>query len=303
MTYVVGIDGGQSSTTVAIADERGRVCARVVGEPTDLVGESRTSSRRARILESLVERASIEGGVADVEFAAAVAGISGYGEHEAGAARPQIRARRLRIVHDTEIALAGAFPAGDGIVVIAGTGSVAYGGDETGRRALVGGWGYLFGDAGSAFWIARLAIARAMEDHDAGRYTELAARAIAFFDVPSLRAIQHGVAHGEISRATIAAFATDVAALAAAGSDDASSVTRAAAAELARAAVAVDDRLGPQPARRVAPIGGVFRDARLRSHFEQAVAALRPGLSVVDPLGDPVSGAIALARSDAGLGG
>lgn len=71
--------------------------------------------------------------------------------------------RRIRVMSDAEAALAGAFTGGPGVVVIAGTGSVAIGKGKDGKLLRAGGFGYLFGDKGSGFWIAREAISAALE--------------------------------------------------------------------------------------------------------------------------------------------
>lgn len=73
----------------------------------------------------------------------------------------------IDVVHDTRLILA-AGGARTGIAVIAGTGSVAWGVAEDGREARSGGWGYLLGDEGSGYWVAREAARRALHRHDLG---------------------------------------------------------------------------------------------------------------------------------------
>lgn len=60
----------------------------------------------------------------------------------------------LYLFHDGKSALWSALGKGFGIVVSAGTGSIAFGIDEEGRSARCGGWGRFAGDEGSAYWIA-----------------------------------------------------------------------------------------------------------------------------------------------------
>ena len=74
----------------------------------------------------------------------------------------------VSVVHDTRLILAaGEAPAGIGL--IAGTGSVAWGMDEAGTQARSGGWGYLLGDEGSAYWIGREAVRHTLRLHDLGQ--------------------------------------------------------------------------------------------------------------------------------------
>ena len=69
----------------------------------------------------------------------------------------------MRIVHDTQLILAAA-DVQDGIALISGTGSVAWGRTPDGRTARAGGWGYLLGDEGSGYWVGRQAVRHALSD-------------------------------------------------------------------------------------------------------------------------------------------
>jgi len=70
------------------------------------------------------------------------------------------------VVGDMEIALQAALGAGPGVIVIAGTGSIAYGRDAQGRTARAGGWGFAISDEGSAHWIGRAAVATLLRSAD-----------------------------------------------------------------------------------------------------------------------------------------
>ncbi|GAC1304008.1 MAG: hypothetical protein NVSMB19_14490 [Vulcanimicrobiaceae bacterium] len=303
MTLFAGIDGGQSSTLAALGDA-GATLARGVGPPADLVGEARESVRGDRALGAALDAALDGAGLArSSTFDALVAGVSGF---DAGISRcPDLsgRAVRTRIVHDTEIAHAGALDGAAGIVVIAGTGSVALGNDaRAGSPApgspfvRAGGWGYFFGDEGSALWVARTALRRAMTRLDRGEPSALAAAALAFFDARSLRAIQHAFAHGELKRPALAAFAGDVLAAAAAGDGDAADVRRAAAGELAELVRIVDARLEAASWRFVSYAGGLFADLAFVDAFGNALQDVVPHANLVAPAHDPAGGALVLAR-------
>ena len=166
MSLFVGIDGGQSSTVALLADEQGRILGRGIAGASDEVGQEKGSRRLADALEGAVRGALASAALdARAELDAVVAGISGY----AGRIRttaPQLRAHRVRYLPDTAIAHAGAFALGSGIAIIAGTGSVAYAWNEVTDPVQIGGLGYLFGDEGSAFWIARRALSDALRAED-----------------------------------------------------------------------------------------------------------------------------------------
>ena len=76
--------------------------------------------------------------------------------------------------HDLRIALAGALGGDAGIVIVAGTGSAAYGRTEDGQSWQAGGWGWLMDDPGSGYWLGRRALrAIAEEADDRGKPTSL----------------------------------------------------------------------------------------------------------------------------------
>jgi N-acetylglucosamine kinase-like BadF-type ATPase len=300
-----GIDGGQSSTLAAIGDERGLI-ARGSGPPADLVGEPRDSSRQADAIRAALHAAFAAAALpAQTRVRALVAGISGFDDGHSAPPRLADVAERTQVVHDTVIAHAGALDGQPGIVVIAGTGSVALGNAVPGGPLVrAGGWGYFFGDEGSAVWLAARAIGAAMRAEDRGEHTALRDRAFAFYGTTSLRAIQHAFAHGEIGRAALAAFAPDVLACAAAGDPAAREIRRLGAQALAGLAGAADRRLcrdeppGTAPRRVVAKVGGLFRDADYGRAFADGLEGEAQGrLTAIAPRMDPAEGALSLARA------
>lgn len=302
MRYCAGIDGGQSSTECAIGDERGVILGRASGPAADLVGEARESPRQAAVLDALIVATLARAKLPETTpLDAAVAGLSGYDGGESEAPTLTAPCERFRVVHDTEIAHAGAFDGASGIVLIAGTGSVALGVDEDGNRARAGGWGYVFGDEGSAFWIASEALGAAMRDEDAGAPSGFAQPALDFFGLASLRALQHAVAHGEIERRRVAAFAAIVLQSARDGERSALELRRRATEALARLVHVVHRRLGSARALPIAPLGGVFSDGEFHEHWKWAMRALERSATIVKPKHEPVIGALRLAYREASI--
>ncbi|MEO6991845.1 MAG: BadF/BadG/BcrA/BcrD ATPase family protein, partial [Candidatus Baltobacteraceae bacterium] len=205
---------------------------------------------------------------------------------------------RVRFVHDATVAHAAAFGDGDGIVVIAGTGSVAFGRAGT-CRARVGGWGPTFGDRGSAFWFGRHAIAAAMEAHDRERASPLPAWIYEDLGAGDLRAVQHGIAAGSISAGRIAALAEPLLMAAAADPEgEAAALAGEAVAALWELAALAANRVGAVAPREVGPSGGLFASAWFAERFRRAAPA---GFVVVAPRSTPAQGALGLAYADAGL--
>ncbi len=292
MRYVAGIDGGQSRTRAAIADERGHVLGRGDAGPADELGVAPDSTRLRDALAGALEAARRDAGLdANLRFEAIIAGISGYEGHVYGVA-PAVPTPRLRLVHDSIVAHAGAFAGESGVVVIAGTGSMAYGVAPDGSTRTAGGWGYLFGDEGSGFWIARTALSRAMRDGDAN----IEAEALRFFDAPDLRRLARRVYMGEISRERLASFATVVLR----DSDAMVASTGDALATLALAAVPESGS-----ATRFAFVGGVAGNARVRVALAAALwkRQRERGIEgdIVEPRYPPELGAVLLAFKEAGI--
>jgi glucosamine kinase len=290
-----GIDGGQSSSGAVLGDERGTVLARVSGPPADLVGEARDAARQAGVLDALLAAALARAGLPDdTAFAAVVAGLSGFDEGESIPPILHARAGTFRFVHDTLAAHAGAFDGAPGIVVIAGTGSVAYGLARDGSSLRAGGWGFLFGDEGSAFWLGRLALRKAMRAEDrGGRDVRRGQALLAALGLPTLRAVQHAFAHGELTRPQIAALAP-------LALEDRALREKAAEALAGLAALAARRLAAKRPA--IAGSGGLFAgSAALRRAWAARVEAELPKATVVEPRFDAVFGALRLAYRGAGL--
>jgi glucosamine kinase len=154
---VVGIDGGGTRTRYRLADVKGEVLARAEGG-SSLLGAGRDSEIAAEI-EGKVRSLARDAGV-ELPLHALVAGLAG------SAGRPEATlsfqeellgfgiATHVCVLPDAEVAFEDAFGEGEGILIIAGTGSIALGRANGGDLHRVGGWGALLGDEGSAYGIA-----------------------------------------------------------------------------------------------------------------------------------------------------
>ena len=252
---VAGIDGGQSSTTAVIGDARGRVIGRGVSGAADEVGQDADSTRMHDALNGALNAARVAAALPEeTHFDAIVAGVSGYEGRVYGKV-PQLPATRFVLMHDAPVAHAGALGGEPGVVVIAGTGSVVYATDGT-RGWTTGGWGYLFGDEGSAFWLAREALALLMhcEDINGPDYAREAEIACNFFGLPSLRAIARAFYSGELTRDRVAAFATRIV--------EWHEMQKRLPAGASALALLVRNAIAAGAAPRVSCVGGMFANAR-----------------------------------------
>ena len=155
--FFLGVDGGGTKTHFAIIDGDGNVLASHE-EPSAYhlqVGFDALRAVLARGLDAVFERAQI----ARHDLAHAFFGLPAYGEDSAAQPRldalpqPLLGHARYTCGNDMVCAWAGSLAGADGINIVAGTGSGAYG-ERRGRTARAGGWGEVFGDEGSAYWIA-----------------------------------------------------------------------------------------------------------------------------------------------------
>jgi N-acetylglucosamine kinase-like BadF-type ATPase len=156
-TYL-GVDGGGSKTRFLLIDAGGNVLASHTEGPAYYVeiGLPALEILLARGIERTLQRARLA--PADIDYA--FLGLPAYGEDRSvlaaldAAPAAALPCARYRCDNDMVCGWAGALAGADGINVVAGTGSIAYG-EYAGRRARAGGWGELFSDEGSAHWLAR----------------------------------------------------------------------------------------------------------------------------------------------------
>jgi glucosamine kinase len=157
-TIVVGVDGGGSKTRLIVADDTGTELASVTGDASAVrPGEA---ERSADVIEALLEQALVEANLPDITPTALCAGLAGVGrDAEYTAILRELTKRKLAdeivVLPDALIAQADAFGDNPGILLISGTGSVAYGRGPAGKLARCGGWGPICGDEGSGGWLGR----------------------------------------------------------------------------------------------------------------------------------------------------
>ncbi len=249
---VLAIDGGGTKTAALVANDLGQVHAlRPSAGCHTQDGAGWQDALRA-----------VLGQVAEVDFA--VIGMPGFGEiprddTQIGAFFKAAFGDRCLILNDVEMAYHGAFPDSAGVLILAGTGSMAIGGGNDAIRR-VGGWGHTFGDTGSAYWIGQRSLSLAAQEQDGMLPASgFAARLADGLGVPAHRfgLLDWVMALGE-PRAQIAGVAQVVDRLAGAGDATAQSVLDEAATHLAALARAAGFAAGPW-----CHAGSVFKSARI----------------------------------------
>ena len=304
----LGVDGGGTKTAFALIDSHGRVLARHEASSAYYLEVGMDGA--AAMLERGCGALFAAAGVTASDIAFAFFGLPAYGEDRV--IQPQLDALpRAVLSHDRYLcdndmvcSWAGSLACADGISVIAGTGSMAYG-EFAGRRARAGGWGELFSDEGSAHWIARagLALFSRMSDGRAprGPLYDLVRERLALREDLDLCQVVYGELKGERSR--VAALSRLVSEAAALGDRQAEAIIEAAASELVNIVDAVRTALGVAPGLEVAVsyTGGLFgADGPLREPFAKALAARVRPYRLTPPRLAPALGAALYAARSAG---
>jgi len=294
----LGIDGGGTKTSCVIGDENSVLGTGTSGG-SNVVRVGETKARES--LGIAIRAACAEAKIIPAQIKKTCVGI-------AGGARPEISnlVRRLllelvggliEIVGDMVITMEAAFGSGPGVIVIAGTGSIAYGRNAKGETARAGGWGFAISDEGSGHWIGRSAVTAAMRAYDEGNHAGLLLEHIMKFWRMTARDQLVVAANGSLDFASLLPV---VLSTADAGDETARAVLTQAGAELATLATIVIARLfantGAVP---VSVSGGVFSNSALvRGIFHKSVHDIYPQASMSAGVVDPVQGALALARKN-----
>jgi N-acetylglucosamine kinase-like BadF-type ATPase len=274
MKLFLGIDGGQSSTSALIGDESGRVLGAGTGGPCNHAASGEGGEKLRRAVTESVRAACAQAGLGPAaRFAVACCGMSGGPDDKRAILEELLPADQLILATDAEIALAGATATGRGIIVIAGTGSIAFGRNDAGATARAGGWGHIFGDEGSAFDIVRQALRAALREEEGwGPRTALRPTLLEATGASNANEALHRFYAPEWPRDRIGALAPVVDVAAAAGDEAARDILHYAALQLATLASSVQARLWSKGAAvEVAYSGGVFRSAMVRDRFQELV--------------------------------
>ncbi|WP_138945343.1 N-acetylglucosamine kinase [Plantibacter sp. M259] len=307
MSLFLGVDGGGSKTAFVLLDDGGHVVAEAqtascyyFDDGIELVG---------RILTEGVAAVTSWAGVEASDIDQAFLGLPGYGEVSSDLDRLNaipgevLGHGRYSCDNDMVCGWAGSLGAVDGINVISGTGSMTYG-ERRGRGHRVGGWSELFGDEGSAYWIAARGL-NAFTRMSDGRlprgplYDLMKARVGITSDLDVIDVVMN---RWKGQRGRIADLAKTVVAAAEQGDEVAARILADASGELAEIVEATRVELGFN-GDEVVPVsysGGVFSAEPVRSGFEQAIAALPARYELRAPLFGPAIGAALHAAKRAG---
>jgi N-acetylglucosamine kinase-like BadF-type ATPase len=302
MIHVLGIDAGGTKTVCQLADDTGAVLSetRRGGANLQAAGELEVE----KVLHEVMEEAI---GDFDVRPSAICLGIAGVDRPDDARVVRAIMKRigykaRILVVNDALVALEAGAPDQPGVVVIAGTGSIAYGRNGQNQAARAGGWGYMLGDEGSGYWIGRAALRAVLRESDRrGPATQLTGLLLNYYGVARAQDLIHQVYQGTLRPSAIASLAQCVQGAFSNGDPVAIGILRGSADQLESSALSVAKRLdlvGSEFPFVLA--GGIFRavpwlEEELARRLPLASPRSRTMLLNVEPAG----GAVRLALADA----
>ena len=297
MAILIGADVGGSKTAVGVSESGGPVLARADG-PGAAVRPGRALAS-AGVIAEVVRRAL--SGIGRLGGDVLVVGAAGAGrDPERTELQKSLRAETLAdkvvVTTDIEIALEGAFLEGPGIVVSAGTGSIAVGRDRQGKHRRIGGYGWQMGDEGSGYAIGRAALGAVSRAYD-GRSprTALTDRVLAVTRSADFDALVRWAAGA--SPAEIAALAPGVLEVASQADPLAQGIADYAARELCQLAICLLPLLDVDPPVGVALTGGLLTTDHPLRRSVLARLGEEPGLTPVPTPVDAVIGALRLAEA------
>ncbi|MGH9328461.1 MAG: N-acetylglucosamine kinase [Terriglobia bacterium] len=306
MELFLGVDGGQTSTRAVLGDETGAILSQATAGPSNHTEEPGGEERFEQAIRLCLAKIFAQARLARTEreeFSAACFGMTGETEIKRRVLGRIIQTRNLIVVHDSVNALAGATEGAAGIVVIAGTGSVARGVNAAGVELRAGGWGHLFGDEGSAYWIGREALRAVAAQFDGfGDATELTPALCEKLGETSPYHLMAKYYSGEWTHDHLAGLGVCVNRIAGTGDSVAGIILENAGSHLARLALAVTARLFPESIGPVVSYsGGVFESQIVLTSFREAILRERPQAAIRPPIFPPLLGSLILAYRSAGL--
>jgi glucosamine kinase len=297
---VVGVDAGGSKTRVIIATSQGESLAELSGSGAAM--SPGNADYCADVISALVENALANAEQSGAVIRALYAGVAGAGREAEQMALQDALSRKdiadeVVVDSDASIALADAFGDRSGVLLIAGTGSIAYGRSPAGFVARCGGWGPVFGDEGSGTWIGRRALSVVAAAHD-GREPETALTG-AILTAAQVNEAEELIPWATAAdRESIAALAPSVLAMAMQDDVRANSIVDMAVEELVLHVRAlgrqlfVDDRA----AFDLALTGGLLhKGSLLRKRLERRLRGAVPGATLHPEEVDAARGAVKLA--------
>jgi len=286
---ILGIDGGGSKVLVALADRAGKVLRMSRSGGVNPMDNPNWRHELDLSLRPFLEEQRLTAVAAALPAYGEVARLSEQQREAIASAFPKAR---QRVFNDVDAAHLGAFAGRPGILILSGTGSMAWGRNSAGVSSRVGGWGDVIGDEGSSYWIGKAALGLVSQSFDGRAAPTMLAKAmfehLQLDGSDPVNALGGWVSELANPRADIAALSVLVDRMAQAGDEGATRLIGEAAAELAKHIDAITPHCDPEADWTYA--GGTFASRILLATLERRI-----GRPAVTPELPPVGGALLAA--------
>ena len=294
---ILAIDGGGTKTDLAAGDINGNIGFLVSGPSTNLKSRpaAKVKDDLFRMLDSLFRNMAVSSN-----------DIAGVSVAAAGGDRPEdqakwkewfhqygIRPKTMTVMNDCLAPLAAATKKREGLVLIAGTGSIAYYFKKNGETIRAGGWGYLLGDEGSGYDIGNRALRRVLKEHDGRRYDggALSLPVLEHFGLEHPMELITHIYEASYPREAIAGLGRVVIELASTGNKDALEIMMEAIRELEMLLSAIHAKDEESKNSSLVISGGLFQSAFFKQAFESSIKGTRAVQTIVHSDYSPVIGA------------
>ncbi|MFY3791436.1 N-acetylglucosamine kinase [Ureibacillus sp. MALMAid1270] len=298
--YILGIDGGGTKTTAIIADENGKVYSQTItgSSNPNTLSQDQFEQVMCDLLCQLREHNEDIFNSIEVCFAGmAGVGESGRDEEMKSLLLQHLPSNPLVIVQNDAVnALYSGTLGATGIVQIAGTGAITIGLNENNKMVRVGGWGYLFDDDGSGFYLGNEALRAVFQHHDGrGMDTTLTEAILYHFEVMAVPDLIEKIYGKDHPRSVIAPLSRYVVKLAELGDQVANTIIENACKKMMHSIKTCHSQLFEQDHNTsVILSGGVFTNEEIFvQHFKKFSNETHPNLKFSKTLIPPVGGAIA----------
>ena len=302
-SIVMGVDGGNTTSRVVLADTKGKVLGYGKSGPASADGV--VIGTAAKHIREAVNAAWLDAGQSPQQVSASFWGMAGVvSEPDRDLIREIVLALQISdpnnigIDHDIRVALCGGLGNLPGIALIVGTGCSCYGRTQGGDSFRVGGWGHLLDDGGSSYFLGLEALKAVVRSAD-GRsgVTSLTDVILNHYDIQDVQEIMHQVYVKGAGKVDIAALAPLVLAEAQQGDASANAIVSNAFSELAMLVKVATEKLRfSHDDKRLTVTGGLAHSVDFfKNGLYSAILAQVPDVKIQEPILPPVLGAVLLA--------
>lgn len=295
MPFFLGIDGGGTKTRCLVGDEESEL-GRGSSSSCKVQKVGEAGARDS--LSAAIHEACVQAGISPRKISRTCAGITGSGRAEIGELMRDlvisVVGGEVEVIGDIDVAFEDAFADQPGVLVIAGTGAIAYGKNSAGNIARVGGWGYLVSDEGSGSWVGLEAVRAVLREKDRGENPALLGRLTEAFGTANFD--QFVI---KLNGNPVPDFSTLFPVVLSSAEDDAiaRAVLERAGRELAINAGTLVERLFMHDVCSVISYGGVFSSSEIvMAEFSSALKTRSPNATLLTRTVDPARGALERAR-------